>query len=226
MYSIVLFDLDGTLTDPGIGITNSVMYALEKFGIAVEERASLYKFIGPPLLDSFMEFYGFDEEKANQAVIYYREYYKDKGIFENRVYDGIPELLKRLKAAGKRMILATSKPEMFAKQILEYFDLSQYFDLIVGSDLEGTRNTKGKVINHALHTYAGLTGQNMEMLKKQSVMIGDRHHDIDGAKENQIDSIGVLFGYGGREELEMAGATCVVEEPEDIYYVEKMGSLQ
>lgn len=221
MYNTVLFDLDGTLTDPGIGITNSVMYALKKFGMEVEERASLFRFIGPPLKDSFMEFYGFDEEKAEQAVTYYREYYRDKGIFENRVYDGIPELLQQMRKAGRKILLATSKPEVFAKQILEHFDLSQYFDLIAGSDLEGIRNTKGKVIYYALSTYAGQTGQSMEMLKQQSVMVGDRHHDIDGAKENQIASIGVLFGYGDREELEAAGADWIVETPEDIYYVGK-----
>lgn len=221
MYNTVLFDLDGTLTDPGIGITNSVMYALKKFGMEVEERASLFRFIGPPLKDSFMEFYGFNEEKAEQAVTYYREYYRDKGIFENRVYDGIPELLQQMRKAGRKILLATSKPEVFAKQILEHFDLSQYFDLIAGSDLEGIRNTKGKVIYYALSTYAGQTGQSMEMLKQQSVMVGDRHHDIDGAKENQIASIGVLFGYGDREELEAAGADWIVETPEDIYYVGK-----
>lgn len=221
MYNTVLFDLDGTLTDPGIGITNSVMYALKKFGMEVEERASLFRFIGPPLKDSFMEFYGFDEEKAEQAVTYYREYYRDKGIFENHVYDGIPELLQQMRKAGRKILLATSKPEVFAKQILEHFDLSQYFDLIAGSDLEGIRNTKGKVIYYALSAYAGQTGQSMEMLKQQSVMVGDRHHDIDGAKENRIASIGVLFGYGDREELEAAGADWIVETPEDIYYVGK-----
>lgn len=221
MYNTVLFDLDGTLTDPGIGITNSVMYALERFGIEVEERSSLYRFIGPPLRDSFMEFYGFDEEKAEQAVAYYREYYRDKGIFENRVYDGIPELLQQLRDAGRKILLATSKPEVFAKQILEHFDLSQYFDLIAGSDLEGIRNTKGKVIYYALSNYAGQSGQNLETLKHESVMVGDRHHDIDGAKENHVASIGVLFGYGDREELEAAGADWIVEKPEDIYYVGK-----
>ena len=129
MYDTVLFDLDGTLTDPGIGITNSVIYALAKLGIAVEDRALLYKFIGPPLYQSFMEFYGFDREQAEEAVTNYREYYKEKGIFENKVYEEIPELLESLKAEGKVLLIATSKPEPFAKQIAEHFGMAKYFDV-------------------------------------------------------------------------------------------------
>lgn len=208
MYNTILFDLDGTLTDPGVGITNSVMYALEKFGIAVKERTTLYKFIGPPLKDSFIEFYGFDEEKADQAVAYYREYYKEKGIFQNKVYDGIPELLACLQAEGKNLLVATSKPELFAKQILEHFGLSGYFYKIAGSDFEGRRDTKGKVIAYAL--------ENCQKQSYPAIMVGDRFHDIEGANENNIDSIGVLFGYGSRGELEQAGASYIVEEPKDI----------
>lgn len=208
MYDTVLFDLDGTLTDPGLGITNSVMYALEKFGIQVEERSLLYKFIGPPLKDSFMDFYGFDEEKADQAVVYYREYYKEKGIFQNKVYNGIPELLESLRAEGKNLLVATSKPELFAKQILDHFDLSGYFCKIAGSDFEGIRNTKGKVIAYAL--------ESSQKQPRSAIMVGDRFHDIEGAKENNMDSIGVLFGYGDRKELEQAGATYIVEEPGNI----------
>ena len=142
MYKTYLFDLDGTITDPGIGITDSVMYALSKFGITVEERAQLYRFIGPPLFDSFRDFYGFDKMKAEQAVSYYREYYRDKGIYGCYVYDGIEMLLQKLMAKGCYILLATSKPEPFARQILEHFNLSQYFDVIAGSDFENVRNAK------------------------------------------------------------------------------------
>ena len=120
-YNIFLFDLDGTLTDSSLGITNSVIYALKKYGITVEDRRSLYRFIGPPLTDSFRDFYGFSEEKALEAVGFYREYYRDKGIFENRVYEGMEETLKELKNRGKRLIVATSKPEPFARRINRSF---------------------------------------------------------------------------------------------------------
>lgn len=217
MQHILLFDLDGTLTDPGIGITNSVMYALKTFGIIEHDRTKLYPFIGPPLLNSFMEFYGFDEPKAEEAVTRYREYYRDKGIHENLVYNGIPELLKRLKAEGEIILLATSKPETFAKQILVHFDLMQCFTIAAGSDFEQTRNTKSKVIAYALDMYAQMSGSNIQALKESAIMIGDRSYDIEGAKENSILSVGVLWGYGSREELEKAGADSVIETPEDLF---------
>lgn len=216
MKNIVLFDLDGTLTDPGIGITNSFMYALDKFGIRVEDRSDLYKFIGPPLFNSFTDYYGFDEEKANQAVAYYREVYNVTGKFENEVYVGIPEMLEKLKKAGNHLLVATSKPEHLAKDILEHFSLSDYFDVIAGSDLEGVRNTKGKVITYALEEYAALQGVTIEEIKENAIMVGDRLHDVVGAKENELPTIGVLFGYGSREELEQAGAEYIAEKPEDI----------
>ena len=209
MYQNILFDLDGTLTDPGVGITNSAMYALEKWNIKVAERASLYKFIGPPLRDSFMNFYGFSEEQAKEAIVYYREYFKDKGIFENEVYPGIVELLQKLKADGKKIVLATSKPEEFAIRILKHFELFEYFDFVGGAYMDGIRNKKGEVIQYALES-AGITDLSA------TVMIGDREHDIIGAKENGLDSIGVLFGYGSREELTKAGATYIAEMVGDI----------
>ncbi len=217
MQRVVLFDLDGTLTDPGLGITNSVMYSLNKFGIRVEDRSELYKFIGPPLLNSFMEFYSFDEEQAEQAVIYYREYFKEKGMFENKVYDGIPELLEQMKKEKMLLVVATSKPEPFAVQILEHFNLSQYFDVIAGSDFENVRNTKTKVIAYALEQLAKLSSKDISVLRKCAIMVGDRSHDVVGAKENDIQSIGVLFGYGDREELEGAGADFIVEQPSNIW---------
>ncbi len=219
MKRVILFDLDGTLTDPGLGITNSVMYALNKFGIKVEDRSELYKFIGPPLLNSFMGFYGFDENKANKAVEYYREYFRDKGIFENVVYDGIELTLQKLQQQDFLLAVATSKPETFAVRILEHFNLIQYFDVIAGSDFENVRNTKAKVIAYALEQLAQQSGKEISSLKESAIMVGDRFHDIVGAKENAIASIGVLFGYGDREELEGAGADYVVEQPLDIIRV-------
>lgn len=208
-YEYILFDLDGTLTDPAIGITNSVMYALKKYGIEVSDRSELYKFIGPPLRDSFENYYGFSKEESKMAVEYYREYYRDKGIFENLVYDGLEDLLKTLKDNSKILIVATSKPEVFAKQILEHFNIAKYFTYIAGSNLDGTRVKKYEVIKYALESC------NVIDLAK-AIMIGDREHDIIGAKEAGINSIGVLFGYGDRNELEKAGADIIVETVSDI----------
>jgi len=208
-YEYILFDLDGTLTDSGIGITNSVMYALDKYGIKVSDRSELRRFIGPPLRDSFENYYGLSKEEAKIAVEYYREYYRDKGIFENLVYDGLEGLLKRLKDNSKILIVATSKPEVFAKQILEHFDIAKYFTYIAGSNLDGTRVKKDEVIKYALESC------NIIDLSK-AIMIGDRENDIIGAKEVGINSIGVLFGYGDRYELEKAGADFIVDTVADI----------
>lgn len=209
MYQTILFDLDGTLTDPGEGITNSVAYALEKFEIKNEDRSQLYKFIGPPLKDSFMEFYGFSEEDALNAIAFYRERFREKGMFENKVYDGIAELLSKLQKAGKKLIIATSKPEEFTLTILKHFDLLQYFDFVAGATMDGSRSEKTEIIQYALKH-----GQIENMDK--TVMVGDRKFDILGAKANGIDSIGVLFGYGSLEELEMAGATYIADSPEEL----------
>ena len=204
-YAYLLFDLDGTLTDPGEGITNSVAYALEKFGISVADRSTLYPFIGPPLVDSFMKFYGFPHEDAERAVACYREYFRDRGIFENRLYEGIPEVLKALKDAGKTLAVATSKPEPFAKRIIEHFGLSEYFTLVAGASFDQTRSEKWDVIEYAMDTL-GLTE------RSKIVMIGDRKHDIIGAKKTGLDSVGVLWGYGDRRELTAAGADMIFEE--------------
>ena len=209
MYKYLLFDLDGTLTDPGLGITNSVMYALKKFDIHVEDRTELYKFIGPPLRDSFETFYGFSSEKSELAVRYYREYYKEHGLYENEVYDGIPELLIQLKEQGKSLIVATSKPEAFSTTILKHFKLYDYFDFVAGATMDETRNKKADIIKYAMESC------NISE-KSSAIMIGDREHDIIGAKENGLDSIGVLFGYGSLDELQKAGATYIAEKPEDI----------
>ena len=221
---VIFFDLDGTLTDPGIGITNSVMYALEKFRIEVPDRKVLYKFIGPPLMQSFEKFYGFDKEQAEHAVDLYREYFGDRGIFENQVYDGIEELLKKLKAQGKIVGLATSKPEIYAGQILEHFGLDKYFDLLSGSMMNGERTDKGEVISWALQ----LLKKKQEYTAADVVMIGDREHDMIGAVKNHISSIGVLFGYGSREELTGAGADVVASSVDELFELltgEKAGEV-
>lgn len=146
MYQFLLFDLDGTLADPGIGITNSVIYALHKFDIDVNDRSVLYKFIGPPLKDSFKRYYGFSDEQSNLAIQYYREYFKKQGMFENKVYDGVHDLLIELKAKGKSLIVATSKPEAFAIEILRHFDLYDYFDFVAGATMNDVRNKKADII--------------------------------------------------------------------------------
>lgn len=208
----ILFDLDGTITDPKEGITKSVAYALESFGILVEDMDTLCKFIGPPLRDSFTEFYDFNEEQAELAIKKYREYFTDKGIYENILFKGIPELFEDLLGNGKVIILATSKPTVFAVKILEYFHIKQYFRFIAGSELNLNRATKGEVIQYALE-------QNGIFDKSEAIMIGDRKHDIIGAKENGIKSVGVLFGYGDRPELQEAGADYIVETIEELEHL-------
>ena len=208
-YNTVIFDLDGTLTDPAIGITNSVAYALKKWGIEVADRKELYKFIGPPLLDSFGNYYGFSREDSERAVGYFREYFSTKGMFENSVYNDIPEVLSELRTRGKKLIVATSKAEVFAKQILEYFGLDGYFDFVSGATLDSSRVEKADVIDYALKS-CGV--DNISDI----VMIGDREFDVFGAKHFGMDSVGVLYGYGSCEELAAAGATYIAEKPLDI----------
>ena len=210
MYDIIIFDLDGTLTDPAIGITNSVMYALKKFGIEVDDRSELYKFIGPPLKDGFMDYYDFSERDALTAVEYYRENFRVKGIFENEVYDGTVALLKKIKRSGKKIILATSKPEEFALIILKHFDLYKYFDLVCGATFDETRSEKPQVMEYAINNL------NVTDISR-CVMIGDRKYDIEGANHFGMDSIGVTYGYGSREELENEGATRIVDNINEIF---------
>ena len=207
MYDIVLFDLDGTLTESGIGITRSVAHSLRKYGIEETDQAKLDRFVGPPLIDSYMRYYGFSREQAVQAVEYYREYYAVTGIFENRVYDGVEAMLKALNDAGKICVLATSKPEHYAVQILEHFGLAPYFSCVAGATMDEKRTNKADVIAYALEK-AGKAGK--------AVMVGDRKYDIEGAKAHGLPSIGVLYGYGSRAELETAGATYLAETAEEI----------
>ena len=208
-YKYCLFDLDGTLTDPAIGITNSVMHALEKYDIHVEDRAELYPFIGPPLDYSFKTFYGFTDEQAVQAIKYYREYFSVTGLFENKVYDGIPEMLKKLKEKGVKIALATSKPYEFSIKILKHFDLYKYFDFFGAATMDGRISKKEDVISTLLNE---MSAQN----KDEILMVGDRYHDIEGAKANDLKSAGVLWGYGSKEELQNAGAEYILSEPFEI----------
>ena len=202
-WRYLLFDLDGTLTDPMLGITRSVQYALHRFGIEVDDLRTLCRFIGPPLKESFRDFYGMDDEQATRAVALTREYFAPRGIFENRLYEGIPELLTELQAAGCMLAMATSKPEPFARQIAEHFHLADRFTLIGGATMDGTRTAKRDVVRYVLDA---LSVEN----PTAAVMIGDRRYDIEGAAAEGIASIGVLWGYGSREELAAAGAGQIV----------------
>lgn len=196
-FETVLFDLDGTLTDPYLGITNSIIYALKKFGIEENDRSSLRPFIGPPLVWAFSEYYGFSESDSKLALNYYREYFSEKGIFENVIYDGIPELLKKLKNGGTRISLATSKPEVYAVKILDYFDISKYFDYIAGNTFEETRSDKDAVIAYALDSFK--IGAN-----KKTAMVGDRRYDVEGGSKFGLFSVAAAYGYGKNEEFVLA----------------------
>ncbi|CZR99037.1 MULTISPECIES: HAD family hydrolase [unclassified Clostridioides] len=207
-YEIVLFDLDGTLTDPKEGITKSIQYSLDSFGIK-EDLDNLEQFIGPPLHDTFKEYYKFDDEKAKRAVEKYREYFSDKGIFENKIYKNIKEILEMLYTNDKILLLATSKPTVFAETILKYFDIDRYFKYIVGSNLDGTRVNKNEVIQYVLDLC------NVKD-KDKVIMVGDRKYDIIGAKKIGVDSIGVLYGYGSFEEISESEPTYIVESVDSI----------
>jgi phosphoglycolate phosphatase len=200
----LLFDLDGTLTDPGEGITNSVAYALEKFGIIVRDRCELYPYIGPPLTDSFIRCHGLSPTQASLALVYYREYFGDKGMFENIPYKGIFDFLEKLQSRGYTLLIATSKPEEFTKQILQHFSLDRYFTFVAGNTLDESRPTKASVIAYLRERFPDICADN-------AVMIGDRQYDVEGAKQNGLPSSGVLYGYGSREELERAGARLIAE---------------
>lgn len=209
MKTTILFDLDGTLTDPKEGITKSVQYALRAYGIEEPDLDKLCPFIGPPLVDSFKEFYGLDEQEARAAIPVFHQYFTVKGIFENRVYPGIRELLTELREAGCTLAVATSKPELFAEQILDYFNLRDLFDLVGGADMEETRVRKGDVILYTLGRLEQLIGE--PVCRSRVLMVGDRMHDVQGAKETGLSCVGVLYGYGDRDELTKAGADELAE---------------
>ncbi|MCK9183169.1 MAG: HAD-IA family hydrolase [Fibrobacteraceae bacterium] len=198
-YSTILFDLDGTITDPKEGITKSVQFALKRMGIEENDLEKLIPFIGAPLKAAFQEFYGLSENEAIKAIAFYREYFADKGIFENKVYEGIEDLLSELKSKNKRLILATSKVSSFALRIMRHFGLADYLDEIVGSNLDGTRSEKTEILRYILDTY--------KVLKEGTVMVGDRKYDAVAAAANGIESIAVGYGYGSDEELKNANFT-------------------
>lgn len=205
----ILLDLDGTITNPADGITKCFEYALNHFGIEVADRAELEQFIGPPLKTSFMQGFGFDEEQATKAVAVYRERFNPVGMYENVVYDGMEQALQSLKEAGKTLIVATSKPEHMAKKILEHFHLDGYFDDICGSCDDANRNEKDEVIRYALEKHEITDAGDV-------LMVGDRKFDVIGAKKCGLKCMGVLYGFGDREELEKAGAAYIAETVEDM----------
>lgn len=210
MYKVILFDLDGTLTDSGEGITKSVQYALEKIGKPEPDLEKLRVFVGPPLLEEFMEYAGIDEELANKAVEIYRERYAPLGIYENVLYPGIAEMLEGLKARGYRLGIASAKPEVFVKVVAEYFKIDSYFETMVGSDAANGRHSKTQVIEEAL------CRMKMEHHRESVVMVGDREHDILGAREAGVPCVAVSFGYGSKEELEAAAPLRIVDSAEEV----------
>jgi phosphoglycolate phosphatase len=209
MYRYAFFDLDGTLTDSSEGIINSIKYALEKNGYSIPDETELLKFIGPPLADFFAGYLNLPKDQVQDMIDTYREYFAVKGLFENRVYDGAESMLAKLKRAGVELVLATSKPEKFARQILEHFELDKYFEHVVGATLDGNLGRKSDIIKEALKDLKIKDHQ-------QVIMIGDREYDISGANDSGLDSIGVLYGFGRCEELRQAGATQIAKSTEEV----------
>ena len=212
MKKYFLFDLDGTLTDPKEGITTCVQYALHSLGIEEPDLDRLESFIGPPLKDSFMEFYGMDEEQAQAAVKKYRERFNDKGLYENEIYPGIAPMLQMLSEKGFRLAVASSKPTVFVEKILEHFGIRQYFKVVVGSELDGSRTSKDQVVMEALRQLFGAK----PILYHEVYMIGDRRFDVEGARAMKVERVGVTYGYGGMEELREAHADYIVESVEEL----------
>lgn len=207
MYRYILFDLDRTLTESAPGIINSIRYTYRRYGLEIPNKRELESYVGPPLIESFMKYAGFSEDKAREAVNVYREYFADRGLFENAVYPGIPKCLQKLAERDYILAVATSKPEVFCRRILEHFKLTKYFRVIKGIPLDGENMTKAEVIARAV-------GELGISEKRDAVMVGDRDYDVIGARENGIDCVGVLYGYGSRAELEQAGAVAVCESVE------------
>ena len=208
-YKTIFFDLDGTITDSAPGIMNSIKYALEKNHLPMLSEEQLRSFIGPPLRGQFCKVCGLADEESARMVEDYREYYRDKGIFGNNVYDGVIEMLEKLRKKGFRLAIATSKPEKYAKIIIDHFHLTKYFACVAGMEMDGGRGTKAQVITYALE-------KNDITDKSNVLMIGDREHDVIGAHENGLDCLGILYGFGSRKEFEEAGADYIRENVEDI----------
>jgi phosphoglycolate phosphatase len=204
VYQYILFDLDGTLTDPREGITKSVQYALRHMGIEEPDLSALEHFIGPPLHDELMRCYGFDRERAEQAIAAYRVRFRQVGWQENVLFEGVPQMLAKLKNSGKKLAIASSKPAVFVEKILRHFEIAAYFDAVSGATLDGAVSTKAQVVEQALQMLGAPE-------RKQTVLVGDRVYDVEGACQNGIDCIGLTMGFGGREELETAGAVQIVD---------------
>ena len=212
-YKYIFFDLDGTITEPFKGISVGIIHALKKFGMEIPDNITLRKFIGPPLRDSFRDFCGFTAEQAEEATAYYREYYSVKGLEENDIMPGMDEALKALQEQGYKLYVATSKPEKYAKIILENLGLLSYFDIVAGASFDGTRDKKELVIEYLL---TQIKEKYSDFNMAQAIMVGDRHFDISGSKCFSMDSVGVTFGYGDYEELSQAGATYVVNTAQEL----------
>ena len=208
-YQTIIFDLDGTLTDSQTGIINSLAYAFKQMGLPMPVQSQLKKFIGPPLSQSFQDFCGLNDIETQKTISYYRQYFADKGWKENQLLPGARELLAKLKQAGKTLLVASSKPEVFVKQILDHFEIDSYFTVIAGASLDDSRSEKSAVIAHALKT------AKIEELKG-CVMVGDRKHDVEGAKVQGLPTIGLLLGFGSRQELEESGAIAIAENFQDL----------
>lgn len=212
MKKYLLFDLDGTLTDPKVGITTCVQYALHSFGIEEPDLDKLEPFIGPPLAESFRQFYGMDEAQAKQAIAKYRERFQDKGIFENELYGGIEDMLRTLQSKGMFLAVASSKPTVYVERILEHFKIDKYFKVVVGSELDGSRTSKEEVVQEVLNRLFG----DQPIQREQVYMIGDRKFDVEGAKALGIESVAVTYGYGSMEELKAAKADYIVKSVEEL----------
>lgn len=207
-YKYIIFDLDGTLSDSKEGITKSVQYALGKVGIIEENLEDLEHFVGPPMVEQYMKTYGMDKEKAFETLGYYRERYTPIGIYETKAYPGVKEILDALKENDYKIGMATSKPEGMAEEVAKFLKIYEYFDIICGADLKGPRQSKADVLNKLF--------ENSSFVKEQSVLVGDTHYDIEGANEVGIDSVGVNWGMGTKEEMMTAGAVEVFDEYESL----------
>ena len=208
-YRYIAFDLDGTLTDPEAGLTSGFAYALTKMGIDYGEKKSLKRFIGPPLKAEFRAVYGMSDEDAEECVRLFREYFSVYGWWDNKLYSGVCEMLSELKDRGKKLLLATSKPEFFARKILRLFDIEKYFDFIGGATLDHTRVEKSEVLRYALDSLGAKDPE-------ACILVGDRVYDALGARACRIDSLGVLYGHGTKEEILSSGFTYIVESVLDI----------
>ena len=207
-YNVIAFDLDGTLTNPERGLLCAFVYCFKKLGVPYESKESLKRYIGPPLYDEWQKDFGWTFEEASNAVEVFREYYNIYGWWDNEVYDGIDELLTTLKSQGKRLVVATSKPEVTAKKVLRHFGLDKYFDYIAGASMNGSQDLKWQILDRAL-TAVGAE-------KSEAILVGDRKYDAEGANICGIDSLGALWGHGSRDELEKAGFTYIASTPDAV----------